>query len=127
MAKMTIDHNYFATQAQVMEDIAKTGFWPTTYVSDESPELPLHHHAHDIIGYLVAGHGYLLDENKQRIEISPGARLNIPKGAWHAEGAVTEQMIYIVTVREPIPFVQALMPLEPQGPLPNLSNLNIRI
>ena len=127
MATMTIDHNYFETQAQVMEDIAKTGFWPTTYVSGESPELPLHYHNHDIIGYLVQGEGYLLDENKNRVDIRAGARLNIPKGAWHAEGAVDQQMTYIVTIRDPIPFFEALMPVEPQGPMPDFSTLNSRI
>ena len=127
MAKMTVDTNYFTTQAQVMEDIAKTGFWPTTYVSGTSPELPVHYHDYDIIGYLIEGEGYLLDEDENRIDIGPGTRLNIPKGAWHAEGAVDHQMTYIVTVSEPVPFFHALMPLEPRGEMPDLSQLNIQI
>ena len=127
MSTMTIDHNYFANQAEVMQDIAKTGYWPTTYVSGKSPELPLHYHNYDIIGYLVEGEGYLLDEDENRVEIGPGARLNIPKGAWHAEGAVDQQMTYIVTISEPIAFFEALMPVEPKGPMPDLGDLNIRV
>ncbi|MEM9620923.1 MAG: cupin domain-containing protein [Pseudomonadota bacterium] len=127
MPTMTIDHNYFTSHAEVMQDIATTGFWPTTYVSGQSPELPVHHHDYDIIGYVLEGSSYLLDENEQRVEIKAGDRLNIPKGAWHAEGAVTSQMTYIVTVSEPIGLMQALMPLEPRGPMPDFSQLNINV
>jgi len=37
----------------------------------------------------------------------------------HAEGKVTERMVYIVTTREAIPLMQALMPREPKGPFPS--------
>lgn len=117
-AKLTVQRGFFKTTAEVMRDIAATGYWPTTYVSDVSPELPVHFHNHNIIGYVVEGSTYLLDEDEQRIDISAGDRLNIPKGAWHAEGAVSEKMIYIVTVDEPIGLMQALRPMEPRGPFP---------
>ncbi len=118
MPVITVDRGYFKTHADVMRDIAATGFWPTTYVSAASPELPLHHHGHDIIGYVLAGSTYLLDADRRRMAIQAGDRLNIPKGAWHAEGAVDEQVTYIVTVRDPVPFLEALAPLDPQGPFP---------
>ena len=118
--KLVVDHNFFSNHSEVMADIAKTGFWPTTYVSEPSPELPVHYHDYDIVGYVMSGSSYLLDENEQRIEISQGDRLNIPAGAWHAEGEVTGQMTYIVTVSEAVPFLQALMPKEPRGPFPDL-------
>ena len=126
-AKMTIDHGYFETRAEVMQDIAKTGFWPTTYLSGTSPELPVHYHNYDVIGYVIEGSTYLLDENEQRIEINAGDRLNIPKGAWHAEGEVTAPMTYIVTVGEPVAFMTALMPMEPRGPFPDMSELNMQV
>ncbi len=127
MAKMTVDRNFFSTHAEVMEDIAKTGFWPTTYVSGASPELPIHHHDYDIIGYCVAGGGYVLDGDNKRVEITAGDRLNIPKGAPHAEGEVTGSMTYIVTVREPVGLMTALTPIDPKGPMPDLSQLNIQV
>ena len=123
MSVMTIDHNYFSDRSEVMADIAKTGYWPTTYVSGQSPELPLHYHDYDLIGYVIEGSTYLLNEDSERVEIGPGARLNIPRGAWHAEGEVTEQVTYIVTIAEPIPFIQALIPKEPKGPMPDLGPL----
>ena len=72
MSRMTVDHNYFATQAEVMHDIARTGFWPTTYVSGVSPELPVHYHNYDIIGYVMSGSTYVLDENEKRVVIGAG-------------------------------------------------------
>ena len=52
--RMSIDRACFGNRAEAMEDIARTGYWPTTYVSGESPELPLHHHDHDIIAAILA-------------------------------------------------------------------------
>lgn len=118
MAKMTVDKGYFSSHEEVMADIAKNGYWPTTYVSDPSPELPLHHHPEDIIGYLMEGKSYVLGEGGERIELEPGDRLVIPKGAWHAEGEVIDRMVYVVSIANPVPFIEALMPLEPQSEWP---------
>ena len=118
MSKLVVEKNYFSNRAEVMEDIRDTGYWPTTFVSNPSPELPVHYHDHDIIGYVIEGQTYLLDEDERRIEIGPGDRLVIPKGAWHAEGEVTEKVIYIVTAKEPVPFIEAILPREPRGPFP---------
>tara|TARA_A100001037_G_C15093947_1_gene610484 strand:+ start:593 stop:967 length:375 start_codon:yes stop_codon:yes gene_type:complete len=115
MAQMTVDKGYFSTHAEVMADIAKTGFWPTTYVSDPSPELPLHHHEEDIIGYLLEGSSYVLGEEGERIELEPGDRLVLPKGSTHAEGAVFDRMVYVVTIRNPIPFIDALAAFDLDG------------
>ena len=119
MPVMTIDRAFFSSKAEVMQDIAQTGYWPTTYVSGESPELPIHHHDYDIIGYVIEGSTYLLDENENRVEIGAGDRLNLPKGAWHAEGAATDRLTWIVSVREPVPFIEALMPRAAKGPMPD--------
>ncbi len=122
MAKMTIERNFFETRSEVMQDIGKSGFWPTTFVSVNSPELPVHYHNQDIIGYVMEGHTYLLDEEGNKQLIGPGDKLSIPKGAWHAEGEVTEKVVYIVTLPEPMSFMEALAPQEPRGPLPDMSS-----
>jgi uncharacterized cupin superfamily protein len=119
VSKMTIDKNYFTDRAEVMEDIRDSGYWPTTFISNKSPELPVHFHNHDIIGYVIEGETYVLDEDEQKIPIGPGDRLVIPKGAWHAEGEVTERVIYIVSLRDAIPLMEGLMPREPRGPFPS--------
>ena len=118
MSKMVVEKGFFHTKDEVLQDIRKTGFWPTTYISSRFPELPLHYHDHDIVGYVMEGESYLLDEAGERVPVGPGDKLVIPKGAWHAEGEVTDTVIYIVTVRDPIPFSEALFPREPKGPFP---------
>ncbi len=118
-AKLVVEKGVFETHAEVMDAIRKTGFWPTTFVSGRSPELPVHHHDYDIIGYVMEGETYLLDENEERVPIGPGDRLVIPKGAWHAEGEVTGKVVYIVTVSDPVPLLEAIMPREARGPFPS--------
>ena len=118
-AKLVVEKGVFENHAEVMDDIRKTGFWPTTFVSGRSPELPVHHHDYDIIGYVMEGETYLLDENEERVPIGPGDRLVIPKGAWHAEGEVTGKVVYIVTVSDPVPLLEAIMPREARGPFPS--------
>jgi mannose-6-phosphate isomerase-like protein (cupin superfamily) len=119
MSKMVVDKSYFKNHADVMNDIRKTGYWPTTFISKKSPELPLHYHGHDIIGYVMEGETYVLDEAGERVPIQPGDRLVIPKGAWHAEGEVSDRVVYIVSMRDAIPLMEGLMPLEPKGPFPS--------
>ena len=119
MSKMEIQKGYFKNHGEVMEDIRDSGYWPTTFVSNKSPELPIHYHDHDIIGYVMEGETYLLDEDGQRIAVKAGDRLVIPKGAWHAEGEVQERVVYIVSLREPIPLMEGIMPREPRGPFPS--------
>ena len=119
MTKLVIEKGYFNTRAEVMDDIGRTGYWPTTFISNKSPELPIHFHDHDIIGYVMEGETYILDEDGQRIAVGPGDRMVIPKGAWHAEGEVAERVVYIVTLREAIPLSVGIMPREPRGPFPS--------
>ncbi|MEE2673947.1 MAG: cupin domain-containing protein [Myxococcota bacterium] len=119
MSRLVVEKGYFRSRSEVMEDIRDSGYWPTTFISEKSPELPLHYHDHDIIGYVMEGETYLLDEEAERIVIGPGDRLVIPKGSWHAEGEVSERVVYIVTSREPIPLLEAILPREPKGPFPS--------
>jgi len=116
--KLTVDKGFFKTKEDVFDDIRSSGFWPTTYISDTSPELPLHWHDGDIIGYVMEGETYILDEDGAEIPVGPGDRMVIPKGTWHAEGEVTEQVVYIVSIREAVPFKEGIMPREPKGPFP---------
>ena len=122
MSKLLIEKGFFTTKDEVLQDIRKSGFWPTTFISDSSPELPIHYHEQDILGYVMSGKTYVLDEDGQRIDIGPGDKLTIPKGAWHAEGKVDETVVYIVTLPDPTPFHVALDMKEPKGPWPPASS-----
>jgi mannose-6-phosphate isomerase-like protein (cupin superfamily) len=118
MSKMVIEKGFFSTKDEVMQDIRKSGYWPTTFISGKSPELPVHYHSYDILGYVMEGETYILDEDGKQCPVGPGDRLVIPKGAWHAEGEVKEKVVYIVTVSEAVPLLDAIMPLEARGPFP---------
>lgn len=92
-----IHKGFFKDRTEVMEDLKKTGFWPTTYVSQPSPALPIHWHDVDINGYVISGSSSILDgESGETIHIEAGDKLVIPSGTLHAEGKVTESMTYIV-------------------------------
>ena len=93
---MKVIRNAFTTKDEVLEDIRRLDLWPTTYVSDRMEELPLHWHSFDNCGYVLEGSSYVLDESGERVDLGPGDKLEIPAGAVHAEGEVTERMVYIV-------------------------------
>ena len=110
---MQVIHNFFTTKAQVLDDIKKQDLWPTTYVSDRMAELPLHWHDVDNCGYVLAGNSYVLDEQGRRVPLGPGDKLVIPAGALHAEGEVTERIVYIVGIPEPANLFERLTLLDP--------------
>ena len=112
---MTIERQCFETKEDVYRDMIETGFWPTTYQSNPSPELPLHWHGGDTIGYVMEGTTYVLDGDGERRELSAGDKLIIPAGALHAEGEITEPVTYIVTMRDPQPFLKAFTMLDPEA------------
>ena len=110
---MQVIHNFFTTKSEVLRDIDRLDLWPTTYVSERMQELPLHWHDVDNCGYVLAGSSYVIDENGERISLGPGDKLVIPAGALHAEGEVTERMVYIVGISEPANLLEKLAMLDP--------------
>jgi hypothetical protein len=38
---MSVYKGFFSSREEVMDDLKKTGHWPTTYVSEPSDELPM--------------------------------------------------------------------------------------
>jgi quercetin dioxygenase-like cupin family protein len=110
---MQVVHNFFTSKSEVLEDINKLDLWPTTYVSERMDELPLHWHDIDNCGYVLQGKSYVLDENGQRVALGPGDKLVIPAGAIHAEGEVTERMVYIVGIPEAANLFDKLNLLDP--------------
>ena len=97
----------------MLADINKLDFWPTTYVSERMEELPLHWHDVDNCGYVLSGSSYVLGENGERMSLGPGDKLVIPAGAIHAEGAVTERMVYIVGLPVAANLFEKLTLLDP--------------
>jgi quercetin dioxygenase-like cupin family protein len=111
---MQVIKNALSTKEEVLADLSSLDLWPTTYVSERMDELPLHWHDVDNCGYVLEGSSYVLDEDGNRIELGPGDKLVLPTGAVHAEGEVTERMVYIVGISKAENLFDALLPL--QGP-----------
>jgi hypothetical protein len=110
---MQVVHNFFSSKQEVLADISKLDLWPTTYVSERMEELPLHWHDIDNCGYVMEGKSYVLDEQGERVPLGPGDKLIIPAGALHAEGEVTERMVYIVGIPEAANLFEKLTLLDP--------------
>ena len=110
---MQVIHNAVSTKDEVFEDLKRLDLWPTTYVSERMQELPLHWHDVDNCGYVLEGSSYVLNEHGERFPLGPGDKLVIPAGAIHAEGEVTERMVYIVGISEPANLLERLSLLKP--------------
>ena len=83
-------------------------------------ELPLHWHDVDNCGYVLEGSSYVLNESGERVSLGPGDKLVIPAGAVHAEGEVTERMVYIVGIPVAENLFDVLSLLDPaDSPLRN--------
>ena len=107
---------FFETTDQVLDDIKRTGFWPTTLIAPASPELPLHWHDCEVHTYVIAGSTWTLDGvTGERVAMEPGDKLVIPAGVLHAEGDTPAPVTYIVALPEPRPFGEflTLLPLWP--------------
>lgn len=99
---LDIKKNFFRTKDDVLRDVMANGFWPTTFVSNESPELPVHWHGHDVHGYVLEGETYLIDgETGEHLPFCRGDKLVLPARTLHAEGEVKARVVYIVAMPEP--------------------------
>ena len=122
---MRVERGAFSTMQEAMEQITAEGLWPTTYISTPSPELPLHWHDGGMKGYLVKGETYVLNEKGEREDLKPGDKLVIPPGSLHAEGTITDEVIYIVGLEDCRQFNQVLQMLDPDTyPEPELLKLD---
>ena len=117
---MQVVHNFHTTKAEVLADIAALDLWPTTYVSERMGELPLHWHDVDNVGYVLEGSSYVVNEAGEHIPLGAGDKLVLPAGAVHAEGTVTDRMVYIVGISKAENLLDALLPLNPPETSPLL-------
>ena len=113
---MLVHKKFFTTREEVLDDMKRTGHWPTTYVSEESPELPLHWHDLDVTGYVMSGGTYVLGEDGTRFDLEPGDKLEIPAGSIHAEGEVTQTTTYIVGTATAGQFIEQFQLLDVNDP-----------
>ena len=111
---MKVIHGFHTSKDEVLDDIKRLDLWPTVYVSERMDELPLHWHDVDNCGYVMEGSSYVINENGDHIPLQAGDKLIIPAGAIHAEGRVTERMVYIVGISKAANLFDALSILPPE-------------
>ena len=119
---MRVIHNFHTSKADVFDDLKLLDLWPTTYVSERMDELPLHWHDVDNVGYVLEGSSYVVNEHGEHIALSAGDKLVLPAGAVHAEGEVTDRMVYIVGISIAENLIDALLPLREPESSPLISN-----
>ena len=96
-------HNFFQNKSQVLADVAKNDTWPTTYVSGPTKAADIHWHAQEAHVYILEGNTYFMDaENNIKTPVKAGDKIIVPARNLHAEGNVTDMVIYIIAMPEPL-------------------------
>ena len=99
---LAIQKGFFDGKGQALDDIRKTGTWPTTFVSGQSGGRPVHWHDDEVHVYVMEGETSFLDERSgQRTPVQPGDKITVPARCLHAEGRVEEQVVYIIALPGP--------------------------
>ena len=80
-------------------DIAETGYWPSTYVSQPTPPPELHWHQYEAHGYVMDGTTWIMDGvTGDRLTVERGDKLVIPAGALHIEGEAEAAVTYVIAI-----------------------------
>ena len=66
----------------------------------------------------------MLNEKGEREDLGPGDKLIIPKGSLHAEGTITDEIVYVVSTRSCEPFNYIFRMLDPET-YPTVANLEL--
>lgn len=111
-----IRKGFFETRGEVLDDIKKSGFWPSTYVAEPSPALPVHWHEVEVHGYVIEGRTWFLDgETNEQRDVEPGDKIIIPPRTLHAEGETTERVTMILALSERGLLMDMLEQLPPEA------------
>lgn len=105
---------FFKSLEEALEDVKRSGTWPTTFVSGPSAGLHKHWHAHDVHAYIMEGETDFLDGTTgSRTAVRAGDKVTIPARTLHAEGAVKDRVVYLLALPEPVPADQFLAMHDP--------------
>lgn len=111
-----VQRGFFRSLDDALEDVRKSGTWPTTFVSGPSEGLHVHWHAHDVHAYIMEGETDFLDgPNGPRMPVRAGDKVVIPARTLHAEGAVKDRVVYLLALPEPLPPDEFLAMHDPES------------
>ena len=84
--EITVSKRFFSRRADVFNDLASTGFWPLTLVTNQSTTQPPHYHDLDSHAYIMEGKVVIKDVTKQTsYDLEPGDKDIIPAYTVHLE------------------------------------------
>jgi mannose-6-phosphate isomerase-like protein (cupin superfamily) len=106
---LRIHKGFFRQRAEVLKDLAASGYWPTTFVSGPSPGFDVHWHAEEVHAYVMEGERDFLDaESDEGQPVGPGDKIVVPARTLHAEGEVRDRVVSIIAVPEAVPLDEFL-------------------
>ena len=99
--EITVSKRFFSRRADVFNDLASTGFWPLTLVTNQSTTQPPHYHDLDSHAYIMEGKVVIKDVTKQTsYDLEPGDKVIIPAYTVHLEMESSSRVIYIISIPE---------------------------
>ena len=111
---LRVESGFFDSREQVLDDIAKNGTWPTTFISGPSEGLPVHWHSEDVEAYIMEGETDFYDaETDSRTPAKAGDKIVVPARTLHAEGVVKDRVVYIIALPVALPEDQFLVQRTP--------------
>ena len=100
---------FFQNKGQILDDIAANNLWPLTYISMPCEEHRLHWHETDVHAYILNSSTWFRDgKTGEKLHVSAGDKILIPKCFPHAEGEITEDTTFIAAIPEPRSGVEIL-------------------
>ena len=87
-----------------LKDMTARSLWPTTYVSGEAPAADIHWHEYDVHVYVMKGRTYFVDgETGTKHPVVAGDKVLVPANTLHAEGAVADEVVYLIGLPNAVP------------------------
>lgn len=101
---LNIQKGAFDGLSGALKDMTALNLWPTTYVSGEAPAADIHWHEYDVHVYVMKGQTYFVDgETGAKLPVVAGDRVLVPAKTLHAEGAVEDEVVYLIGLPSAVP------------------------
>ena len=100
-ANIKVLKRFFSNRSAVFRDLAITGFWPLTLVTNHATTQPAHYHDLDSHAYIMEGKVVITDIAKQaNYDLEPGDKVIIPAYTEHLEAESSSRVTYIISIPE---------------------------
>ena len=109
-----IEKNFCNGLADALDDLQKTGFWPTTFILPAGHRKHVHWHSYDVNIYVMEGNSSFYDEKSGTTHpVTVGDKITVPAKTLHAEGAVDGRLVYLIALPEAQTSEGFLKPMSP--------------